>query len=301
MFVGNRKAITFLEIVVAVSILAVAMIPLFGLMSRETVETDRNVSQVFAINKASEILNSALDNIPFVALRQGNPGYVRVDDLKGKVAGKYDDTWARNLMRMLFGSANKESAGYPCQGILTDSRGIHYLVHLRVEDVASEYKPPRPEKQKIGDAFPAGKPAEFSESDEFTFSYLKNPALLSDGSWVVDYAANEDETDKPLTEIDLSSGNGVAEAKQNVYLDQGMEGFPPDAARFTNPTALRYTQKMVTKKVPYSAGDKFAYCTMKKLLIQVQWNLDQKYFKTPGEEAGRVQRVHLMTIKGNID
>jgi hypothetical protein len=80
-----------------------------------------------------------------------------------------------------------------------------------------------------------------------------------------------------------------------------MEGFPPDAARFTNPTALRYTQKMVTKKVPYSAGDKFAYCTMKKLLIQVQWNLDQKYFKTPGEEAGRVQRVHLMTIKGNID
>jgi hypothetical protein len=40
---------------------------------------------------------------------------------------------------------------------------------------------------------------------------------------------------------------------------------------------------------------------MKKLLVQVQWNLEQKYFKTPEESKGRVQRVHLMTIKGDID
>lgn len=303
MDVRNRRAVTFLEIVVAVAILVVAMIPLFGLMSKETVETDKNASQAVAINKASEVLNSVLDNIPFAALRQGNPGFVRVDDLKSKSfdSKKYNDTWAKNLMKMLFGNSTKESAGYPCRGIFTDARGIHYLIHLRVEDVASEKKLNVPEKVKIGTGFPGAKPSDFPEIGEFTFSYLKNPELISDGSWVQDYAENDEEKGKPLTELDLLSGKGVAESKVNIYLDQGMEGASPDAARYLNPTALRYTQKMISEKVPYDAGEKFEYCTMKKLLVQVQWNLDQKYFKTPEETAGRVQRVHLMTIKGDID
>ena len=304
MVVQKRKAITFLEIVVAVSILAVAMIPLFGLMSKETVETDKNASEAFAINKASEILNAALDNMPFATLRQGNPAYLRVDDFGGKFADskKYNDTWAKGLMKMLFGHNNKESAGYPCRGVISDARGIHYLIHLRVEDVPSENKLPSPEKMKIGESFPDGKPADFGESKEFTFSYLKNPELLGGGNWLVDYAENDEESRKPLTELDLDSGSrGVAEPSQNIYLDQGMEGSPPGAARFMNPTALRYTQKMITQKVPYSADEKFAWCTMKKLLVQVQWNLDQKYFKTPEENGGRVQRIHLMTVKGDID
>jgi hypothetical protein len=301
MVIRDRRAITFLEIVIAVAILVVAMIPLFGLMSKETVETDKNASEAFAINKASEVLNAVLDNIPFATLRQGNPGYVKVDDLKGKIPDKFSETWAKNLMKMLFGTSAKESAGYPCRGIVTDARGIHYLIHLRVEDVVSERRLPAPEKVKIGNSFPDGKPADFPEIGELTFSYLKNPELLNDGSWIIDYAENDEETGKPLTELDLQSGKGVAESKQNVYLDQGMEGFAPDAARYLNPTALRYTQKMISEKVPYDASARFEYCTMKKLLVQVQWNLEQKYFKTPEESKGRVQRVHLMTIKGDID
>ncbi len=301
--IQKRKAVTFLEIVIAVSILVVAMIPIFGLMSKETVETDKNASEAFAINKASEVLNAALDNIPFAVLRQGNPGYLRTDDLTGKFSdsSKFNDTWAKGLMKMLFGHTNKESAGYPCRGIITDARGIHYLIHLRVEDVSSEQKMPAPEKIRIGESFPDGKPADFSESKEFTYSYLKNPALLADGNWVVDYAENEEETGKPLTELDLEAGNrGVALPTQNIYLDQGMEG-NPDGSRFMNPTALRYTQKMISDKVPYTADDKFAWCAMKKLVIQVQWNLDQKLFQKPEETSGRMQRIHLMTIKGDID
>jgi hypothetical protein len=58
---------------------------------------------------------------------------------------------------------------------------------------------------------------------------------------------------------------------------------------------------MITSKVPYDASEQFAWCTMKKILVQVQWNLDQKFFKTPETNEGRVQRVHLMTLKGDID
>lgn len=298
----NRRAVTFIEIVIAVAILAVALIPLFGLMSRQTVETDKNASQAFAINKASEILNTVLDSVPFVALRQGNPGFIRTDDLSGKSQfSKYNDNWARKLVPILFEGSQKESTGWPCKGIISDSRGIHYLVHLRVEDVVSEKKLPKSEKIRIGTSFPSGKPGEFDESPEMAFTFLRNPALLSDGSWSQEYAEDKNDTSKPLSELDLSSGKGVAESPVNIYLDQGMEGLPADDPRFIDPTAERYTSKMVSEKVPYEASEKFAWCTMKKLLVQVQWNLDQRFFNNPETTEGRVQRIHLMTIKADID
>ncbi|EKD81603.1 MAG: hypothetical protein ACD_39C01728G0002, partial [uncultured bacterium] len=105
----NRRAVTFIEIVIAVGILAVAMIPLFGLMSRQTVDTDRNASQAFAMNKASEILNTILDNVPFAALRQGNPGFIKVDDLSGRAKyQRYNEDWARKIMPVLFQGSEKQ-------------------------------------------------------------------------------------------------------------------------------------------------------------------------------------------------
>ena len=69
----KKKAITFLEILIAAVVMAIAMIPVFGMLSRQTVETDKNVTQAFAINKATEILNFLLDNVSIVAIREGNP------------------------------------------------------------------------------------------------------------------------------------------------------------------------------------------------------------------------------------
>ena len=301
MVVLNRRAVTFLEIVIAVAILAIAMIPLFGLMSRQTVETDKNASEAFAINKASEVLNTILDSVPFAALRQGNPGYIRVDDLGATPRfAKYSDTWAKKIVSMLFNS-QKDASGWPCRGVISDSRGIHYLIHLRVEDVISEKKPARPERLAIGSAFPAGKPKDFAESAEMSFAFLRNPAIISDGSWVPDYAEDPADTSKSFSELDLSSGKGVAEPPVNVYLDQGKETLAPDAPGFIDPVAERYTSKMVSDKVAYQASEQFSWCSMKKMIVQVQWNLDQRYFKTPEEKGGRLQRIHLMTIKGDID
>jgi hypothetical protein len=298
----NRRAITFLEIVIAVAILAVALIPLFGLMSRQTVETDKNASQAFAINKASEVLDTILDSVPFAALRQGNPGYIRTDDIAGIARfSRYNDNWARKLVPILFEGSQKESAGWPCRGIISDARGILDLVHLRVEDVISEKKPPRSEKLKIGSAFPEGKPADFGESAEMSFAFLRNPALLSDGNWIQEYSEDRNDSSKPFSELDLASGKGVAESPVNIYLDQGMEALAPDDPGFVDPIAERYTQKMVSGKVSYEASDKFAWCSMKKLLVQIQWNLDQKFFNNPETSEGRVQRIHLMTIKADID
>ena len=151
MFLRQKKAITFLEIIIAVTVMAIAMIPLFGMLSRQTVETDKNASQAFAINKATEVLNALLDNISFVALREGNPGYIRVDDLDGDKFSDLNDAWAKKMATMLFNSDKKEANGYPCRGIIKDSKGISYLIHLRVEDVVSTTKHSRPERMKIGE------------------------------------------------------------------------------------------------------------------------------------------------------
>ncbi|HAE39263.1 MAG TPA: hypothetical protein DCG57_11585 [Candidatus Riflebacteria bacterium] len=296
----NRRAVTFIEIVIAVGILAVAMIPLFGLMSRQTVDTDRNASQAFAMNKASEILNAILDNVPFAALRQGNPGFIKVDDIATRAKyQRYNEDWARKMVPVLFPGSDNQSAGWPCRGVFTDSRGISYLVHLRVEDVTSEQKPPRPERVKIGPSFPAGSPTSFAETREMTFAFLRNPAILSDGSWLQEYS--RDPAQRPYAEVDLGSGRGVAESPNDIYRDEGMEGASADEPRYLDPTAERYTTKMVTEKVPYDVSDKYGWCVMKKLLVQVQWNLDQRYFNNPEATEGRVQRIHLMTIKGDID
>jgi hypothetical protein len=298
---GGKRAVTFLEIVIAVSILVIALIPLFGMMSRQTVETDMNASEAFAINKASEILNTIIDNMPFATIRQGNPGYIKVSDLKGnKDYAKHDSRWAKKMVKILFPGSKKDSSGYKCQTVISDARGIHYLVHLRVEDVSSVTKA-KAQTQKIGERFPDGKPSEFREAKELTFSFLKNPGLIDDGNWIQDYA-EKDSSPKPSNELELESGNrGVSVSPTNIYLDEGYQGLPVTTPKFKNPTAVRYYQRGVTTPVPYEVSDDFKYCTMKKLLVQIQWNLEQKYFKTPEVDKGRVQRIHLMTLKGDLD
>ena len=112
----KKKAITFLEILIAATVMVVAMIPIFGMLSRQTVETDKNASQAFAINKATEVLNTLLDNVSFVAIREGNPGYLRIDDLpKLDKYSDLDSDWVRKMSSILFNHTQQESNGYKCR------------------------------------------------------------------------------------------------------------------------------------------------------------------------------------------
>jgi len=306
---NKNKGTTFLEIVFAVGILAIAMIPIFAVMSRQTVETDKIASQAFAMNKATEILDTILDNVPFVTIRQGNPALIQVNDLPStKKLQKYDSKWAKKIATMLFPNSKKEGGGWACRGVTTDSRGISYLIHLRVQDAPAPQGSGKPEKNLIGSSYPSSKPKEFSTRKDLTFSFLKNPGIISDGEWIEDYRRSikacttgvcKPEDMYPLSEIELNGGNnGVAEAKINVYQDEKTSS---KDAKFKNPTAIRYSQHTVVSKQPYNVQEPFSHSSMKTLLIQVQWNLDKKYFKTPEKTEGRVQKIHLVTMKGDID
>ena len=298
----GKKAITFLEILIAATVMVVAMIPIFGMLSRQTVETDRNASQAFAINKATEVLNTLLDNISFVAIREGNPGFLRVDDLpKLEKYSDLDDDWLKKMSSILFNHTDKESNGYKCRGTITDSKGITYLVHLRVEDVISTTKHNKAEQIKIGEGYPNSYPSEFPEQQEVNFAFLKNPSIITSSKWTQDFAESPNETGKPFTEIELNN-KGVSESNLNIYKDEGLELLTNKTKHsFVNPTAERFTAKMVMSKVPYQVEESMAWCPFKRLIVQVQWNLEPKFYSDPENPNGNTQRIHLIAIKGDID
>ena len=58
---------------------------------------------------------------------------------------------------------------------------------------------------------------------------------------------------------------------------------------------------MVMSKVPYKVDENMSWCPFTRLIIQVQWNLEQNYYSDPENPKGNTQRIHLIAIKGDID
>lgn len=305
----SSAAFTLIEIILAMAILAATMVPIFFFMSKGASDTDFNVSRMFAISRASEILNAMLDNVPFQALRAGVPGYIKVDDLK-TVGGyeRFDDAWAHKFVHTVFPGSSKEAAGYACQSVVSDPRGQFYRIILRVEDIASpgSSKDEKPPVKKIGSTYPAKPPKDFTTigTGEPTFSYLKNPAkLLSQGWHQHVYLPNPvgmlPKAGEFRFETELPAK--VSENHENFYLDEGYEKYQADAFRFSDPTATRLTQRLAKTQVAYTANEDFKYCGLKRLIIEVQWNTDKPLLRTPEKTGSGMRRIHLMTIKADID
>ena len=51
----------------------------------------------------------------------------------------------------------------------------------------------------------------------------------------------------------------------------------------------------------YNVEESMAWCPFKRLIVQVQWNLEPKYYSDPENPKGNTQRIHLIAIKGDID
>lgn len=305
----KQRAFTLVEIVLAMAIMAATMVPIFFFMSKGATETDFNVSRMFATSRASEVLNAMLDNVPFQALRAGIPAYIKVEDLAGvKGYEKYDEDWAEKFVNTVFPGSVKNSAGFPCQCVVTDPRGMHYKITLRVEDIVSPEASAgeKPPLQKIGDEYPVKPPTEFSpiSTGEVTFSYLKNPARLQSQAWhKTIYLPN------PIGMLPMANQyrfeselpKKVSENFENFYLDDGYAGIHPNAPRFVNPTATRLTQRMAKSEVSYTKDDKFRYCGLKRLIIEIQWNVENAHMKDPEKTGPGLKRIHLMTIKADIN
>lgn len=297
----KNQAIVIPELIIAFIVLILALVSFLGFFSNSKYDINKEESKIFAINKATEILNSLLDEVPFAVLRRGNPGYIKVDDLnKDTNYSYYNNEWVKKYSLKFFNNNKKEDKGYICRGYIKDSSNITYLIHLCVEDILSNIEHSETEKIIIGKNYPNTVPKDFEEQLDVNFSLLKNPSTF--------YITNNEffskipyQKEKPLTELDIPN-KAIYDSPMNFFKDEGLENIETEPKfSFLNPTAERYTAKMIMKRIPNNTEIQTEWCLFKKLIIQIQWNIDPDYYSEPENIKGEIQRIHLMAIKGNLD
>ncbi|MBR4569977.1 MAG: prepilin-type N-terminal cleavage/methylation domain-containing protein [Candidatus Riflebacteria bacterium] len=71
--IKNKSGLTFIEVVVACLLLAVILLPVFNFLNNSVQETERIYVEVMATSRAKQIMDTILFQIPWRALREGNP------------------------------------------------------------------------------------------------------------------------------------------------------------------------------------------------------------------------------------
>ena len=136
----SRKGITLLEIMAALLILAMAFLPLIGVIGSGTKDTDSFNSFAFAQTTARNILDTLLDDVPFDSIREATAAVTDTDgsnpdnhvgELFNLTTPSYDCT---SFLQLL---GNTSGADNYARGELVDERGTRYQVKLFIFPVSS--------------------------------------------------------------------------------------------------------------------------------------------------------------------
>lgn len=130
-----KQGVTLPEIVVAMLILAMAFIPLIGVIGTSSTDSDVANSVAFAQTAVRNILDTLLDDVPFYAIR---PAAGQVGDLDGsnpddnvaEIVDLADPAFDRRSFLTLLG--NDASGDNYARGVITDERGLQYKTRLYV-------------------------------------------------------------------------------------------------------------------------------------------------------------------------
>lgn len=178
----KRLGVTLLEIMTAVLILAMAFLPLIGVIGTSTKDSDVANSQVFAQTSARNILDTFLDDVPFKAISvastpdSGDFAYTEPDEVKALTSVDYgnlmsmaelSDVPEKDFYRVSFLSLMGNNAGDGlARGELIDERGLVYKTRLFV--------------------FPIAASTDSSvTADEITFAYMPRPEYERQPDWYV--------------------------------------------------------------------------------------------------------------------
>ncbi len=265
---GRAAGVTLPEVVIAMFVLATALIPIFALLTQDVKETDILVSQTFAMDKARVVLNTILDEVPFANLTPGNPAV-----LTGPRAAEFANT--------LFPNAPVAAGGFACQGIASDSRGIHYQIYLRADPIEDTT-------------------ATFTEGEMF-FSYFRNPTVEGQAGWdTISTRAFQIETSGNAPSV-FPSGppdNPAGAVSPYRFLSPATTSsilWGPEYD-FQTKTPIKLDQRMVTRANPDGR-----FYLMQRILLQIRWNLAMAEYSRPTSDTGRPQRFHVVTYKAKLE
>lgn len=111
--INKSRAFSLVEVIVATLILAIAFIPVSGLITSDSVATVAAARETHAHNVAAFIMNSLLDEVAFEDLLQGSPARIVGD--------------SQQFLDRLFPDNSGE-----CVGTFIADDGTHFNVSLRV-------------------------------------------------------------------------------------------------------------------------------------------------------------------------
>lgn len=263
---GRRRALSLAEIMVAMSILAFGLIPIFGLMTQDIRETDFVVAHSFAIDRSRLILGTLIGEIPFPELEQGNPAI-----LTGNSA---------SAALLLFPGGAAVGGGRACLGIASDSRGIRYQLYLRVDAI-----------EDTTPGYTAG---------ELYFSIYRNPRIdahLGFASMTAQATISEFNNNVPSMYVKTGTSNpnnaispyrffGITGITQNLWgpEEEAVNG------------ALRYDQRSIGRP---DASNR--WCLIKRLVLEIRWNMAQSEYANPASPNGRPQHLRVTAFKANLE
>lgn len=256
------KGFTLLEVMVAMVILAIAILPIFGVMTQDLKETDVQVAQTFALDRARMVLSTILDGLPFSDLLPGNPAILQ--------GGSIDSA------KILFPGCVTVAGGRACLGIASDSRGVHYQVYLRADPI-----------EDTTSAITAG---------ELTFSVYKNPRVERQANWqtiAVNAATTQENTNNQPSILRKTTG------LVSPYRFFGVAGITQD---FWGPEeeALNGEKKFDQRLITKPGGDgKFRLIV--RLILEMSWNISREFYSDPTAGYGRPQKLRVVTYKAKLD
>lgn len=113
---------SLLEVLIAVFILAVAIIPVVALISRDSINTVVLANSEFSQHYARTILETMLDQIDFDDLLIGSPAILTGES-------------AKNYGARLFPSNEGNTGSHLCEGITTNNRGWQFHAYMEAHEI----------------------------------------------------------------------------------------------------------------------------------------------------------------------
>lgn len=131
------KGVTLLEILTAMLILAFAFIPIFGVISTGTADSDVTNSYISAQTIARNVLDTALDSVPFESIQVNSGAITDIGETNAESnVGRMIDVPGYDERTFLAQLGNATSTDMSTRGEIVDERGIRYKVKLFVFPVS---------------------------------------------------------------------------------------------------------------------------------------------------------------------
>lgn len=169
MYIRGSRGVTLLEIVTALLILAFAFLPIFGMITSGSKDTDVAESYIFAQTTARNVLDSLLDDVPFYSLRVAGSDIADIGEsnAESNVGELFDidpplgpQYRVASFLRSI---GNDPATDQFARGELTDDRGIKYKIKIFV--------------------FPVPSNATFDLDTDMSFRYQPRPEFEKQAGW----------------------------------------------------------------------------------------------------------------------